>query len=229
MADTTNSTTAASAAFGQRTRDLRRATSVAQKKRSSLIKRDQGGFELRWPAWSKPAWLALAIVPAPFLVPFLWPDAPGGFNSSLEAAAAPRAAMFVSVVAVAAADAEMDAAIARARSGLTAFLDKAEEPAGDERGFALKVALPTRAGTLEHIWTANIQRVGAKFQGQVVNAPIDVEGIKAGSTIEFEELQISDWMFRRGGKIVGNETMRPLLKSMPEAQAARYRAMLADR
>ncbi len=30
----------------------------------------------------------------------------------------------------------------------------------------------------------------------------------------------------RDGKIVGNETMRPLLKRLPKAEAARYRAKL---
>jgi uncharacterized protein YegJ (DUF2314 family) len=32
-------------------------------------------------------------------------------------------------------------------------------------------------------------------------------------------------MFMRNGKLVGNETMRPLLKRMPKEQADRYRAM----
>ena len=32
----------------------------------------------------------------------------------------------------------------------------------------------------------------------------------------------------RAGKMVGNYTMRPLLKRMPLNDAARYRAMLAD-
>ncbi len=50
--------------------------------------------------------------------------------------------------------------------------------------------------------------------------------VEAGERYSFKEADISDWMFMRNGKIVGNETMRPLLKRMPKAEAARYRAML---
>ena len=52
--------------------------------------------------------------------------------------------------------------------------------------------------------------------------------MRAGQRIEVADSQISDWMYLRNGKIVGNYTMRPLLKRMPAQDAARYRAMLLD-
>ena len=36
---------------------------------------------------------------------------------------------------------------------------------------------------------------------------------------EFTEADISDWMLMRNGKIIGGETIWPLLKSMPKADA----------
>jgi uncharacterized protein YegJ (DUF2314 family) len=39
---------------------------------------------------------------------------------------------------------------------------------------------------------------------------------------------MSDWMFMRDGKMHGNYTMRPLLKTMPAEQAAKLRSMLAE-
>jgi uncharacterized protein YegJ (DUF2314 family) len=42
----------------------------------------------------------------------------------------------------------------------------------------------------------------------------------------FKEADISDWMFMRNGKIVGGETIRPLLKSLPKANADALRAKL---
>ena len=33
------------------------------------------------------------------------------------------------------------------------------------------------------------------------------------------ETDISDWMYLRNGKIVGGETIKPLLKAMPKADA----------
>jgi len=62
----------------------------------------------------------------------------------------------------------------------------------------------------------------------VGNTPENVTYVKFGQRIEFEQDQISDWMYYRDGKIVGNFTMRPLLARMPSAEAAHYRAMLAE-
>jgi uncharacterized protein YegJ (DUF2314 family) len=67
----------------------------------------------------------------------------------------------------------------------------------------------------------------------VKNAPILASrslqrGVQRGQRIEVNERQISDWMYLRAGKIVGNYTMRPLLQRMPPEEVARYRAMLAD-
>ena len=42
----------------------------------------------------------------------------------------------------------------------------------------------------------------------------------------FKEADISDWMFMRNGKIVGGETIRPLLKSLPKANADALREKL---
>jgi uncharacterized protein YegJ (DUF2314 family) len=41
-------------------------------------------------------------------------------------------------------------------------------------------------------------------------------------------MNISDWLYIRGGKMVGNRTLVPLLKTMPEKEAASYRKMLAE-
>ena len=174
--------------------------------------------------------MALVIIPAPFMAPFFWPDAPGGINRGFNAsAAASVTAPFVSVVDVKAGDPDMDAAIARARTRLQAFFGRADQPEQGESAFAVKVALPTRAGMLEHIWATQFVRIGTdRYQGQVANQPVNVDGIKIGSVIEFGEGQISDWMFRRDGKIVGYETLRPLLKGMPERQAASLRMQLAS-
>ena len=49
---------------------------------------------------------------------------------------------------------------------------------------------------------------------------------KAGDVTEFREADISDWMFTRNGKIVGGETIRPLLKAMPKADADALRARM---
>jgi uncharacterized protein YegJ (DUF2314 family) len=43
---------------------------------------------------------------------------------------------------------------------------------------------------------------------------------------EFEQADISDWMFMRNEKIVGGETIKLLLKSMPKETADAMRARM---
>jgi uncharacterized protein YegJ (DUF2314 family) len=43
-----------------------------------------------------------------------------------------------------------------------------------------------------------------------------------------KQADIADWMYMRGGKMYGNYTMRPLLKTMPAAEAAEFRSILAE-
>ena len=95
-------------------------------------------------------------------------------------------------------------------------------------GFAIKVALAYGRNNTEHIWTKDIERKDGKISAVINNVPRDVKTVRLGERIEVADAQISDWMYMRAGKIVGNFTMRPLLKRMPPQDAARYRTMLAD-
>lgn len=140
-------------------------------------------------------------------------------------ATAPTEALSDKLVRVPTGDPEMAAAIAKARSRLPEFWKALAQPAGGESGFALKVAI--RDGTeVEHFWLVDVSRNGERYSGTINNDPEVVHSVQSGQRYDFGEADISDWMFMRNGKIVGNETMRPLLKRMPEAEAERYRAML---
>ena len=125
-------------------------------------------------------------------------------------------------------DAEMEEAKANARATLSHFWDKLAGPGTGEEGFALKVALPYGENNTEHIWSKDVERRNGKISVVINNVPRDVKTVRAGQRIEVADSQISDWMYLRNGKIVGNYTMRPLLKRMPPQDAARYRAMLLD-
>lgn len=125
-------------------------------------------------------------------------------------------------------DGEMESAKAQARAKLPYFWERFERPAPDEEGFALKVGLPYSPRDTEHIWTRNIERKDGKITGIINNRPRDVKGVRLGQRIEIKEQQISDWMFIRRGKMVGNYTVRPVLKLMSPEDAARYRAMLEE-
>ncbi|MFO1512752.1 MAG: DUF2314 domain-containing protein [Verrucomicrobiota bacterium] len=124
-------------------------------------------------------------------------------------------------------DAEMNAAIAKARGMLPHFWQVFEKPSPGESDFALKVKITDKNGT-EHFWANEIKRQNGKIMGTINNDPNTVKTVKLGSRIEIPEADISDWMYMRGGKMVGNFTLPPLFKHMPAAQVKQLKSIMAD-
>jgi uncharacterized protein YegJ (DUF2314 family) len=124
-------------------------------------------------------------------------------------------------------DAEMNAAIAKARSTLPSFWKAFEARAADESGYALKVRITDQHGT-EHLWLTNIERSGGETTGLVDNEPTIVKAVKRDDRIVIPDADISDWMYMRSGKIVGNETMKPMLKRLPKEKADQLRGLMAE-
>jgi uncharacterized protein YegJ (DUF2314 family) len=130
------------------------------------------------------------------------------------------------VISVADTDAEMNAAIARARATLTVFWASYDAAKRTETEHSLKVRFPT-AGNDEHIWMSQVKKLpGGEYAARFADTPQNLPGKRLGDLAEFKDLDISDWMFVRNGKIVGGETIRPLLKSMPKADADALRARM---
>lgn len=122
-------------------------------------------------------------------------------------------------------EAEMDAAITRARLEVDSFI--AELTKGDGEEFAVKAPIKD-GGETEHFWLTDVVYRGETFEGKIGNDPGVVTNVKFGQAWSIKKYEISDWMFMRGGKMHGNYTMRPLLKVMPKELADEYRSMLAN-
>ena len=120
---------------------------------------------------------------------------------------------------------EMDAAIARARSEVDSFI--AEMRKGNGTDFAVKVPIQDKDET-EHFWLTDIVYRNEKFEGVIGNEPGIVSNVKMGQKWSVKKAEISDWLFMRDGKMHGNYTVRPLLKTMSEEDAAKIRSMLAN-
>ena len=132
-----------------------------------------------------------------------------------------------SVFEVSRGNVEMNAAIARARATLPAFWASYDAPKPSETGHSLKVSFPKPGSGNEHIWIADVKKIAdGRYSGRFANDPRDLPGKRAGDPVEFAQADISDWMFERNGKIVGGETIKPLLKSMPKADADALRARM---
>jgi len=124
-------------------------------------------------------------------------------------------------------DPEMVAAIAKARSTLPQFWQVFDKPERGESKFSLKVKITDKKGT-EHFWASEIERRDGKTMGTINNDPNIVASVKLGDRIEIPEADISDWLYMRDGKMVGNRTLVPLLKTMPAKEAEAYKKMMAE-
>jgi uncharacterized protein YegJ (DUF2314 family) len=121
--------------------------------------------------------------------------------------------------------AQMDAAIARARKEVNAFLDVLAKDDADS--FSVKASITDKNGT-EHFWLVDIEydKSKATFKGNIGNRPGIVKNVKAGQVWTIKRDEISDWMYTRGEKIHGGYTIDPLLVTMPKDQAAAMRVRL---
>ncbi|WP_246161148.1 DUF2314 domain-containing protein [Bradyrhizobium sacchari] len=123
-------------------------------------------------------------------------------------------------------DAEMNAAIARARATLPVFWASYEAPKRMETDHALKVRFRT-VGNDEHIWMSDVKKLpNGDYAARFGDEPRNLPGKRFGDLAEFRDIDISDWMFMRNGKIVGGGTIKPLLKSMPKSDADALRARM---
>src|SRR4051812_45456209 len=90
-------------------------------------------------------------------------------------------------------DAEMNAAIVKARGTLPQFWEIFDKREHGENKFALKVKITDPHGT-EHFWANEIERRNGKIMGTIDNDPSTVVSVKSGQRIEIPETDISDWM-----------------------------------
>lgn len=131
------------------------------------------------------------------------------------------------VVPVSDDDPEMPAAIAQARELLPKFWKTFDKPERGESDFALKVKITDQNGT-EHFWVTDIERRDGQIHGTINNEPRVVKSVKLGEQILVPEADISDWLYMREGKMVGNYTLKALFKTMPPAEVRKYKRQMAE-
>jgi len=124
-------------------------------------------------------------------------------------------------------DADVNDAVARARATLPIFWASFAAWRPWETGHSLKIRVANDANDGEYIWVADVKTLGdGRYSGRFANTPMYLPGRQLRDAIEFAEADISDWMFMRNGRIVGGETIRLLLKSLPKADADALRSRL---
>ena len=122
-------------------------------------------------------------------------------------------------------EAEMVAATQRAIDEVDSFI--ADLNSGRSENYAVKAPVED-AGQTEHFWLTGVSYANDKFTGTIGNEPGMVSNVKMGQEYTLGKTEISDWMYMRDGKMYGNYTMRPLLATMPDDEAERFRSMFAN-
>lgn len=131
-------------------------------------------------------------------------------------------------------DPEMAAAALKAQSGLDDFLAKLDSPPAGTENYSVKIGIVDHGDSfaltglksvenVEYFWLGNLQRTSDGFHGTIANQPGVVRNVSAGQEIAFTKGDIFDWMYVKGGKIVGNVTACPILLRGPKEELEFYR------
>jgi uncharacterized protein YegJ (DUF2314 family) len=124
-------------------------------------------------------------------------------------------------IGVPANDAEMHAAVLKARAGLPVFFGHASAPAPGEGGFLIKFDL-IPGSTAEFVWAEIVSHRGDSSVARLVNAPHGA-GFSKGQQVTVRDSEVTDWAYWRDGVMQGGATMRVLVARMPAAEAQTMR------
>ena len=124
-------------------------------------------------------------------------------------------------------DAQMNAAMDKARAALPDFWARFADPAANEADFSLKLGISDDVDT-EHFWCGEIEGDANSATCVISNEPVNVHTVSYGERVAVDPEIISDWLYYRDGKIVGGETIRAILPRLEKKEAAAMRALLAE-
>ena len=126
-------------------------------------------------------------------------------------------------VTVDAEDAEMNAAIKRARESVQTFLKYLVARKPNQTHFSVKKPFPVgNDGGNEHLWINDLRYDGKQLYGRISNTPVDLRSLKSGDPVSLLPSEISDWMILEDGAIVGGFTFRVLWKRMTLQEQIQY-------
>ena len=122
-------------------------------------------------------------------------------------------------------DAELTAAMEKARATVGEFLTALQKPAPGQSGFIVRKTFPTKDATRQQILLVNfITYDGALLHGKVDDNTFQPgSGVPPDGVVSFSPSEIADWMFNENGKTVGGYMLRVFKTKFPEDwEKARY-------
>jgi uncharacterized protein YegJ (DUF2314 family) len=121
-------------------------------------------------------------------------------------------------------NADVAAAIARAKATVGDFLAVMQKPGAGQGDFLVRKAFPAGEGKQQILWINHLTYDGKMLHGRVDdNTAQQGSGLPPDGAVSFPPAEIADWMYRDGGKAVGGFMLRVLKEKFPEVwEAERY-------
>ncbi len=128
-------------------------------------------------------------------------------------------------------DADISAAMDKARATVGEFLAALQKPAANQKQFMVRKAFPAREAARQQIlWVNQVTFDGALLHGVADDKTAAVgAGIPLDGKVAFPPAEICDWMFNEDGKAVGGYMLRALKKKMTEDEWAKIAAQITFR
>ena len=117
------------------------------------------------------------------------------------------------LIPVSVGDPEMNRAMAEARRRLPEFRRALDEDAGriipTINGALVKAAVSSPStGKTEHIWLEDVGFEDNRIIGSVASSPDAIPEVARGDEITVSRDDVSDWVYRQGGRTFGGFTVR---------------------
>jgi uncharacterized protein YegJ (DUF2314 family) len=117
--------------------------------------------------------------------------------------------------------AAMHQAVTEARRTVGKFIAALKHPRAGEQDFEVKKPF-IQGNQIEHMWLADVQFVGNRFQGRIDNEPRKIHGPKMRQLVSVDPNEISDWMYIDKGRLIGGYTIRARYSQLSPAQKQQF-------
>jgi uncharacterized protein YegJ (DUF2314 family) len=118
-------------------------------------------------------------------------------------------------------DKQMDRAVENAQRNLGFFIAALRAKKSGDSVFEIKKAF-VDGDKVEHLWIREVSYDGKNFRGKIDNQPVDIGNAHAGQRVKVAPGDVDDWMFLKGGKLIGGYTTRVLYARLSPDEKAEF-------
>ncbi len=114
-------------------------------------------------------------------------------------------------------DADMKAAIEKARATVGDFITALQKPASGQSKFLVRKSFPAEGGKQQILWVNNLTYDGKLLHGKLDdNTAQPGIGVAREGQVSFPPSEVADWMFNDNGKAAGGYMLRVFKQKFPE-------------